>query len=70
MLCHSPSLLNVKALKANEQKKRFSIQTDLLSWVHPEHATQSHGFRFGAGVCLAGQLCISQCRHTVSQERE
>lgn len=51
-------------------KKRFSIQTDLLSWVHPEHATQSHGFRFGAGVCLAGQLCISQCRHTVSQERE
>lgn len=51
-------------------KKIFSIQAELLICVHLEHTTQSHGFRFGAGVCLAGQLCMSQCTHTIIQERE
>lgn len=70
MLSPSVSLPNFKALKAMNKKKRFRIQTDLLSWVRLEHTTQLHGFRFGASICLAGLLCISQCRHTVIQERE
>jgi len=76
-LCHSEHLcflrqpvFQISRHSRQMNKKRFRIQTDLLSWVHPEHKIQSHGFRFGAGICLAGQLCVSQCGHTVIQERE